>query len=135
MLCRSLISAQTASPTYSNVYAALVAVINSKFPQIGELLLRRVILQFRRSYRRNDKAVCLSSTRFLAHLVNQQVVGIFGEHFLRRTHCPYNFSFDSHDYQYPESGFLQLGGPLWCAAALMLANEPNEVCAINDIRT
>jgi len=43
------------------------------FPKNGEFLLRRLILQFRRAYRRNDKTVCLSSTRFIAHLVNQQV--------------------------------------------------------------
>lgn len=29
---------------------------------------------FRRAFRRNDKTVCLSTTRFLAHLVNQRVV-------------------------------------------------------------
>ncbi|GJQ86613.1 putative pre-mRNA-splicing factor CWC22 [Trypoxylus dichotomus] len=40
LLCKSLIQAQAASPTFTNVYAALVAVINSKFPNIGELLLK-----------------------------------------------------------------------------------------------
>ncbi|EDO30898.1 predicted protein, partial [Nematostella vectensis] len=32
-----------------------------------------LILQFRRAYRRNDKTVCLTTSRFVAHLVNQQV--------------------------------------------------------------
>jgi len=31
-------------------------------------------MQFRRAYKRNDKAVCLASSTFLAHLVNQRVV-------------------------------------------------------------
>mgnify|MGYP000906921141 CR=1 FL=1 len=30
LLCRSLLQAQSASPTFTNVYAALIAVINSK---------------------------------------------------------------------------------------------------------
>ena len=35
LLARSIIQAQAASPTFTNVYAALVAIINSKFPNIG----------------------------------------------------------------------------------------------------
>ena len=34
-----------ASPTFTPVYAALVAVVNTKFPELGELLLHRVITQ------------------------------------------------------------------------------------------
>ena len=92
---------QMASPAFSPVYAALIAVINTKFPELGELLLGRVILQvplssqllkplqssclppdseipvvilqFRRAYKRNDKSVCLAATKMIAHLVNQQV--------------------------------------------------------------
>ncbi|CAD6999055.1 unnamed protein product [Ceratitis capitata] len=73
LLCRSIIQAQAASPTFTHVYAALVSIINSKFPNIGELLLKRLVIQFKRAFRRNDKAVCLSSSRFVAHLVNQRV--------------------------------------------------------------
>ena len=73
LICRSIIQAQAASPTFTHVYAALVSVINSKFPNIGELLLKRLVIQFKRGFRRNDKAVCLSASRFIAHLVNQRV--------------------------------------------------------------
>ncbi|CAB4031780.1 pre-mRNA-splicing factor CWC22 homolog, partial [Paramuricea clavata] len=73
LLAQAIIKAQSSSPTFTHVYAALVSVINTKFPKIGELILRRLILLFRRSYRRNNKAICLSATRFIAHLVNQQV--------------------------------------------------------------
>jgi pre-mRNA-splicing factor CWC22 len=73
LLVRSLLQAQSASPTFTHVYAALVAVVNTKFPQNGELLLRRLIHQFRRAFRRNNKPLCLSSATFIAHLVNQQV--------------------------------------------------------------
>ena len=59
LLSRSVLQAQSASPIFTHVYAALVAIINSKFPQIGELILKRLILNFRKGYRRNDK-VCMS---------------------------------------------------------------------------
>ena len=52
LLCRSIMQAQSSSSTYTNVFAALVAIINTKFPNIGELLLKRLILQFRRGYKR-----------------------------------------------------------------------------------
>lgn len=73
LLVRSVMKAQMASQTFTHVYAALMAIINTKFPQNGELLLKRLVLQFRRSYRRNDKATCLGVTKFIAHLVNQHV--------------------------------------------------------------
>ncbi|KAJ3329804.1 pre-mRNA-splicing factor cwc22 [Blyttiomyces sp. JEL0837] len=73
LLCRSIMKAQAASLPFTPVYAALIAVINTKFPQIGELLLVRLISQYRRAYRRNDKTVCLAVTKFIGHLVNQKV--------------------------------------------------------------
>uniref|UniRef100_M4CHB0 MI domain-containing protein n=1 Tax=Brassica campestris TaxID=3711 RepID=M4CHB0_BRACM len=53
--------------------AALVAVINAKFPEVAELLLKRVVLQLKRAYKRNDKPQRLAAVKFIAHLVNQQV--------------------------------------------------------------
>ena len=38
---------------FTHVFASLTAVINSRVPQNGELILRRVAAQFRRSFRRN----------------------------------------------------------------------------------
>jgi len=76
LLSRGIIQAQIASPFYTSVYAALVSVLNTKFPQIGELIVKRLISSFRRSYQRNDKTNCLATTRFIAHLVNQNVVCI-----------------------------------------------------------
>lgn len=73
LLCRSIIQAQAASPTFTHVYAALVSIINSKFPNIGELLLKRLVVTFRRGFRRNDKTVCVTASKFIAHLVNQRV--------------------------------------------------------------
>jgi len=74
LLVRSMIRAQMASPGFTHVFAALVAILNSKLPEIGDLLLRRIILQFRRAYKRNDKIVTIAVIKFMAHLVNQKVV-------------------------------------------------------------
>ncbi|XP_025946771.1 pre-mRNA-splicing factor CWC22 homolog isoform X4 [Apteryx rowi] len=68
LLSRSILQAQSASPIFTHVYAALVAIINSKFPNIGELILKRLILNFRKGYRRNDKAhevLCLEMLTLL----------------------------------------------------------------------
>ncbi|RLU27617.1 hypothetical protein DMN91_001421 [Ooceraea biroi] len=73
LLARSIIQAQAASPTFTPVYAALIAIINSKFPHIGELVLKHLILLFKRGFKRNDKLLCISAATFIAHLVNQRV--------------------------------------------------------------
>lgn len=92
LLCRALMRAQHASPAFTQVYAALVAVVNTKVracvratikkiinfckkqvPDVGELLLHRLVDQFRRAFRRNHREALLSSVRFIAHLLNQQV--------------------------------------------------------------
>ena len=73
LFCRSIMKAQAASLPFTPIYAAMAAIVNTKLPQVGELLLKRLIVQFKKAYKRNDKAVCLSSTMFIAHLCNQQV--------------------------------------------------------------
>lgn len=73
LLCRALMKSQVASPGFTPVYAALVSVLNTKFPEVGELLLHRIITAFKRSLRRKDKPICMASLKFIAHLVNQQV--------------------------------------------------------------
>ncbi|MCD9559019.1 pre-mRNA-splicing factor cwc22 [Datura stramonium] len=60
-----------ASPIFTDVFAALVSVVNSKIPVIGDLLLRRLTLQLKIPA---NKPQLLASVKFIAHLVNQQVV-------------------------------------------------------------
>ncbi|KAF1815778.1 MIF4G-domain-containing protein [Eremomyces bilateralis CBS 781.70] len=74
LFCRSIMKAQAASVVFTPIYAGLVAIVNTKLPEVGELLVHRLVSQFRKGFKRNDKSVCLSSSTFLAHLVNQQVV-------------------------------------------------------------
>ncbi|ESQ51003.1 hypothetical protein EUTSA_v10023142mg [Eutrema salsugineum] len=73
LFCRSCMKSQMASPGFTDVFAALVAVINAKFPQVAQLLLKRVVLQLKRAYKRNDKPQLLAAVKLIAHLVNQQV--------------------------------------------------------------
>ncbi|PYI00011.1 MIF4G-domain-containing protein [Aspergillus ellipticus CBS 707.79] len=73
LFCRSIMKAQAASLPFTPIYAAMAAIVNTKLPQVGDLLLNRLIVQFRKAFKRNDKAVCISSTTFIAHLCNQQV--------------------------------------------------------------
>ncbi|XP_006342939.1 pre-mRNA-splicing factor CWC22 homolog isoform X1 [Solanum tuberosum] len=74
LFCRSIMKSQLNSAIFTDVFAALIAVVNTKFPQIGELLCKRIILQLRRAYNNNNKPQMLASVKFIGHLVNQQVV-------------------------------------------------------------
>lgn len=73
ILAKAIMQAQVFSPTFTQVYAALVAVINTRLPQVGELLCKRLIVTFRKSYKRQDKSKCQQTIKFIAHLVNQNV--------------------------------------------------------------
>lgn len=55
LFARSIMKAQASSLPFTPVFAALVAIINSKIPSVGELLLMRLVSQFRRAFKRNDK--------------------------------------------------------------------------------
>ena len=57
LFARGLLKAQILSGAagFTPVYAACVAVVNTKLPIVGECLVQRLVLQFRRSFRRNDK--------------------------------------------------------------------------------
>ncbi|KAJ2906859.1 hypothetical protein MKZ38_010357 [Zalerion maritima] len=74
LFCRSIMKAQAASLPFTSIYAAMTAIVNSKLPKVGELLIKRLVMQFRKAFKRNDKTVCRSAVTFIAHLVNQFVV-------------------------------------------------------------
>ena len=74
LLARAIIKAQMASPSFTHVYAALLAVINTKLPEIVNLVIRRVVLQFQKAYSRNNKIVTIATTKLIAHLINHQVI-------------------------------------------------------------
>ncbi|ORC91330.1 uncharacterized protein TM35_000063350 [Trypanosoma theileri] len=68
LLCRSIMRAQLADPDLTNVFAALVSCVNKEFSAIGLLLLKRLIIQWWRFYRRKDWTALRSVSRFLAWL-------------------------------------------------------------------
>lgn len=70
LLARAIIKAQMASPNFTHVYTALISVINTKLPEIVQLLINRVVLQFQRAFKRNIKIVCMATTKMIAHLIN-----------------------------------------------------------------
>ena len=67
LFARSIMKAQAASLPFTPVFAALVAIINTKLPMVGELLLTRLISQFRRAFKRNDKVRNLSVRCFYVY--------------------------------------------------------------------
>ena len=73
LFARAIMKAQLASPGFTHIYCALIAVINTKLPENGELILKRVIHSFKRAYKRRDKIVATALAKFVAHLVNHQV--------------------------------------------------------------
>lgn len=74
LFCKSIMRAQQVCGHFSNIYAALVAVLNTRVPEVTELLLARLILQLKKGYAEREKSLCTASLRFLAHLFCQEVI-------------------------------------------------------------
>ncbi|GMF01019.1 unnamed protein product [Ambrosiozyma monospora] len=70
---KSLLKLQSLSMHYTAVYAAVICVINSKIPEIGELLVTRLVNQWNRVRRRGDKELGKATLLFISQLVNFQV--------------------------------------------------------------
>lgn len=73
LFCRSCLKSQMASPAFTDVFAALISVVNTKFPEVGDLLLRRIVLQFQRAFKRHikvrDSTLSLCSCHILFHSI------------------------------------------------------------------
>lgn len=52
LFARAIMKAQLASPGFTHIYSALLAIVNTKLPENGELVLKRVIYGFKRAYKR-----------------------------------------------------------------------------------
>lgn len=87
---RSVMKAQAASLPFTPPFAPLVSIINTKLPQVGELVLIRLINHFRHAFEMNDKVrrhfasmlsrsyLCVCSFFAIpAHLVNQAMAVLF----------------------------------------------------------
>ncbi|CAL4900145.1 unnamed protein product [Urochloa decumbens] len=73
LLCRALMRSQAACPAFTDVFAALAAVVNAKIPSVGRLLLVRLVLGLRRAHAIGDRHQLAAAAGFVAHLVNQGV--------------------------------------------------------------
>ncbi|EMD49356.1 pre-mRNA-splicing factor cwc22, putative [Entamoeba histolytica HM-3:IMSS] len=76
LFVNSVIRAQDAEPNFSNIYATLIAVINTKIPAIGELTIHRIIHQFNLTIKREEEDGSLRKLQFIAQLTNQQVCSV-----------------------------------------------------------
>lgn len=74
ILVNALLKAQELSPTFTEVYAALTAVINSRIKTIGLLLAHRLVLQYKLAVINDNKPKCLTTIKFIAHLINQNIM-------------------------------------------------------------
>ena len=77
LLARAIIEAQNNLPNNTNVYAALIAIINTEFPQISLLICKRVISFYRDSFLADERKKCFSLLKFISYLINQKLVCIF----------------------------------------------------------
>ena len=73
LFCLSIMKSQVASPSYTPIFAALVSVIATRLPEVATLLVHRLVAQFKRAFKRNDREMTSSVVTFLCHLANQQV--------------------------------------------------------------
>lgn len=114
LFASALLKAQETSPVYTDVYAAILGVINSRIHTIGALVVNRLILQYRTSFINDNKQKCLSSIRFIAHLVNQEFV-----------HEVLAFQIINHLIEKPTPASIELAVALLkeCGAKLELSNS------------
>ena len=73
LLVKSITKAQMTSPKFTQVYAAVISVINTRLPDIGNLIIQRYLISFKKAYKRNNKIQCVATTKMIAHLINQSV--------------------------------------------------------------
>lgn len=74
ILCKTLLRVQLGSPALAPVLASLVAVLNTRVPSVIDLLVSRLVAQFRVAYSSQDRSLCFATAKFIASLYNQQVV-------------------------------------------------------------
>lgn len=73
LLIDEIIQHQIHSNSYTAIYTSFICVINSKIPEIGKLLLTRLVLNFRKYYKSNDKEKLISTLNFISNLLNFKI--------------------------------------------------------------
>lgn len=75
VFCKTVLRAQFGSPGLSDVFAAVIAVVNSRLPEIVALFIARLVAQLKEAYEAQDRELCFATGKFVACLCKQQVVG------------------------------------------------------------
>lgn len=74
LLCRAMIKRLLAEPSAAPVLASLASIVNSKLSEVGEVLIARVVVLYKRGYVENNRHMVDSTLLFLCELVLQGVV-------------------------------------------------------------
>lgn len=74
LFCRAITKKLLAEPSTAPFLASLACIVNSKFPEVGELLIARIVVLYKRGYVDGDRQVVDSTLLFLCELVLQGVV-------------------------------------------------------------
>ena len=62
LYCRAVMQAVAVSSGVSPVLAAMTGVVNAYRPFVGELLMKRLIVQFQKAHKRSDKTLFIGTT-------------------------------------------------------------------------
>ncbi|SGZ54105.1 CIC11C00000001295 [Sungouiella intermedia] len=74
LLCRAIIKRLLSEPSIAPILASLTCIINSKLPEVGETLVARVVVLYKRGYVENNREMVDTTLQFLCELVLQAVV-------------------------------------------------------------
>lgn len=74
LLCRAIVKRLLLNKSDAPILASLACIINSKIPEVGEALVARVVVLYKRGYVENDREIVDATLLFLCELVLQGVV-------------------------------------------------------------
>lgn len=74
LFTRLIMKEQEKNLNLNVLYTALVAVINSKIPEVGKLLICRLVVKYKMTLKRNDTKSCQASIEFIGQLVNFNIL-------------------------------------------------------------
>jgi pre-mRNA-splicing factor CWC22 len=68
LFCQAVINSQQVDPDLTQVFAALVAIVNKEFPSVGLLMLKRLVALWKKLYRRHNWKGVKNVNAFVGHL-------------------------------------------------------------------
>ena len=77
LLCEAIMKAQGVSNNFTHIYSALISVLNSKFSEIGMLIIHRYLKKFMLAYKTSNRIKLQSISKMICSLINQEVITEF----------------------------------------------------------